>query len=193
MVPADLITCHETPPSQPPSPRLGRSSQADLDARMAACDEVRTHRGRWCIGKTPMQAFLDNHPIARENRTSTRSPDSFDPADTRHPGTTPSDQGHISACGHLPAPHCCRGIGRGIRSAHEVCSNGPGTLAAASSAWAAPGIDGHGQRTMAEKIPRCCTCPRRAGPGSPSPRLGGRSRHRNGTSCRPSLASGADP
>ena len=28
--------------------------------------EVRTHQGRWCYGKTPMQTFLDSLPMARE-------------------------------------------------------------------------------------------------------------------------------
>lgn len=27
---------------------------------------VRTHQGRWCYGKTPMQTFLDTLPLARE-------------------------------------------------------------------------------------------------------------------------------
>ena len=29
-------------------------------------NEVRTHQGRWCYGKTPMQTFLDSLPMARE-------------------------------------------------------------------------------------------------------------------------------
>ena len=42
--------------------------QADLDAWMAHYDEVRTHQGRWCFGKTPMQTFLDSAPLAREKQ-----------------------------------------------------------------------------------------------------------------------------
>ena len=36
----------------------------------AAClvdyNEVRSHQGRWCFGKTPMQTFLDALPLAKE-------------------------------------------------------------------------------------------------------------------------------
>ena len=42
--------------------------QADLDAWMAEYNEVRTHQGRWCYGKTPMQTFLDSKAIAREKQ-----------------------------------------------------------------------------------------------------------------------------
>jgi len=42
--------------------------QADLDAWMAEYNEVRTHQGRWCFGKTPMQTFLDSAPLAREKQ-----------------------------------------------------------------------------------------------------------------------------
>ena len=40
--------------------------QADLDAWIREYNEVRTHQGRWCFGKTPMQTFIDNLPIVRE-------------------------------------------------------------------------------------------------------------------------------
>ena len=40
--------------------------QADLDAWRREYNEVRTHQGRWCYGKTPMQTFLDSIPLARE-------------------------------------------------------------------------------------------------------------------------------
>jgi hypothetical protein len=33
--------------------------QADLNARMAEYNEVRTHQRRYCFGKTPMQTFLE--------------------------------------------------------------------------------------------------------------------------------------
>ena len=42
--------------------------QADLDAWMAAYNEQRTHQGRWCFGKTPMQTFLDSRALAREKQ-----------------------------------------------------------------------------------------------------------------------------
>jgi transposase InsO family protein len=40
--------------------------QADLDGWMADYNEVRTHQGRWCFGKTPMQTFRDALPLAKE-------------------------------------------------------------------------------------------------------------------------------
>ena len=40
--------------------------QADLDAWIADYNRQRTHQGRWCYGKTPMQTFLDTLPIAKE-------------------------------------------------------------------------------------------------------------------------------
>ena len=42
--------------------------QADLDARVSAYNEQRTHQGRWCFGKTPMQTFLDSRALAREKQ-----------------------------------------------------------------------------------------------------------------------------
>jgi transposase InsO family protein len=40
--------------------------QADLDAWIAEYNELRSHQGRWCFGKTPMQTFLDALPLAKE-------------------------------------------------------------------------------------------------------------------------------
>src|SRR6202162_5328150 len=40
--------------------------QADLDAWLADYNERRSHQGRWCFGKTPMQTFLDALPLAKE-------------------------------------------------------------------------------------------------------------------------------
>jgi transposase InsO family protein len=40
--------------------------QADLDSWIVEYNEVRSHQGRWCYGKTPMQTFLDALPMARE-------------------------------------------------------------------------------------------------------------------------------
>lgn len=40
--------------------------QTDLDAWIRGYNEERSHQGRWCYGKTPMQTFLDATPIAKE-------------------------------------------------------------------------------------------------------------------------------
>jgi len=40
--------------------------QADLDIWLVEYNEQRTHQGRWCYGKTPMQTFLDSLPVAKE-------------------------------------------------------------------------------------------------------------------------------
>jgi transposase InsO family protein len=40
--------------------------QADLDQWIREYNTVRTHQGRWCYGKTPMQTFIDTLPVARE-------------------------------------------------------------------------------------------------------------------------------
>ena len=40
--------------------------QADLDAWLKLYNEERTHQGRWCYGKTPMQTFIDSVPLAKE-------------------------------------------------------------------------------------------------------------------------------
>ena len=44
--------------------------QADLDEWMHQYNEARTHQGRCCFGKTPMQTFLDSRPLAREKQNS---------------------------------------------------------------------------------------------------------------------------
>jgi len=40
--------------------------QADLDTWIADYNQHRSHQGRWCFGKTPMQTFLDAIPLAKE-------------------------------------------------------------------------------------------------------------------------------
>jgi transposase InsO family protein len=40
--------------------------QADLDGWMQEYNAVRSHQGRWCYGKTPMQTFIDTLSVARE-------------------------------------------------------------------------------------------------------------------------------
>src|SRR4051812_47942696 len=42
--------------------------QTDLDAWLNEYNELRTHQGRYCFGKTPMQTFLDAAPAAREKQ-----------------------------------------------------------------------------------------------------------------------------
>jgi transposase InsO family protein len=46
--------------------------QADLDAWIVEYNEMRTHQGRWCYGKTPMQTFLDSLPVAKEKMIGSR-------------------------------------------------------------------------------------------------------------------------
>jgi transposase InsO family protein len=40
--------------------------QADLDTWLREYNEHRSHQGRWCYGKTPMQTFMDSVPLAKE-------------------------------------------------------------------------------------------------------------------------------
>ena len=40
--------------------------QTDLDAWLQEYNEYRSHQGRWCDGKTPMQTFMDRVPLAKE-------------------------------------------------------------------------------------------------------------------------------
>jgi transposase InsO family protein len=40
--------------------------QADLDLWIREYNTGRTHQGRWCYGKTPMQTFLDTLSVAKE-------------------------------------------------------------------------------------------------------------------------------
>ena len=42
--------------------------QTDLDGWLTEYNEIRTHQGRYCFGKTPMQTFLDGAPTAREKQ-----------------------------------------------------------------------------------------------------------------------------
>src|SRR5215216_1077834 len=47
--------------------------QLDLDAWMTTYNEQRTHQGRWCFGKTPMQTFLDTTHVARDKQNPARA------------------------------------------------------------------------------------------------------------------------
>ena len=40
--------------------------QADLDIWIESYNRERTHQGKWCYGKTPMQTFLDTLQLAKE-------------------------------------------------------------------------------------------------------------------------------
>jgi hypothetical protein len=40
--------------------------QVDLDVWIREYNTIRTHQGRWCYGKTPMQTFVDTLPVAKE-------------------------------------------------------------------------------------------------------------------------------
>lgn len=40
--------------------------QADLDVWLREYNEQRSHQGRLCYGKTPMQTFVDSVPLAQE-------------------------------------------------------------------------------------------------------------------------------
>jgi len=40
--------------------------QDDLDLWIKAYNEERTHQGRWCYGKTPMNTFMDSRDLAHE-------------------------------------------------------------------------------------------------------------------------------
>jgi hypothetical protein len=81
--------------------------QADLDAWLKECNEIRTHRGRWCFGKTPMQTYIDTLPLAKEKSLQPAQPPtpSTDrtrpPADRRMSDQVPTSTPYI--CKH----DCC--------------------------------------------------------------------------------------
>ena len=47
--------------------------QADLDESLEYFNSQRTHQGRWCHGKTPMQTFLDSVALVREKALASAS------------------------------------------------------------------------------------------------------------------------
>jgi hypothetical protein len=65
-------------PSRPPheyAPGVRPKDATDKEARaprsrgrsvVVLYNEIRTHQGRWCFGKTPMQTFIDTLPLAKE-------------------------------------------------------------------------------------------------------------------------------
>jgi hypothetical protein len=42
--------------------------QGDLDQFVETYNTQRSHQGRWCYGKTPMQTFLDSIVLAKEKQ-----------------------------------------------------------------------------------------------------------------------------
>ena len=52
--------------------------QTDLDAWLREYNEERSHSGKYCYGKTPMQTFLDSKRLAQEKRLDRTHPASSD-------------------------------------------------------------------------------------------------------------------
>jgi transposase InsO family protein len=50
--------------------------QKDLDEWLREYNEQRTHQGRWCYGKTPMQTFLDSIHLAKDKQIGGVTPSS---------------------------------------------------------------------------------------------------------------------
>lgn len=51
--------------------------QQDLDRWMLDYNTVRTHSGKYCFGKTPMQTFIDSIPLAKEKLVEWLNEDQF--------------------------------------------------------------------------------------------------------------------
>jgi transposase InsO family protein len=66
--------------------------QTDLDAWLREYNEERTHSGRYCYGKTPMQTFVDSKRLARDKMldlTHASSADNHGPARAAGDGAKP--------------------------------------------------------------------------------------------------------
>jgi transposase InsO family protein len=50
--------------------------QTDLDEFLRYYNHERTHQGRWCFGKTPMQTFTDSLDLAKQKMLSVELPQS---------------------------------------------------------------------------------------------------------------------
>jgi hypothetical protein len=46
----------------------GESTQADVDAWMESYNAERTHSGKYCYGKTPMQTFINSAKLAYDRQ-----------------------------------------------------------------------------------------------------------------------------
>lgn len=57
--------------------------QADLDSWLCEYNEQRTHSGRYCYGKTPMQTFLDSRRLAHDKMLDRTHPLSDNPPTER--------------------------------------------------------------------------------------------------------------
>jgi transposase InsO family protein len=69
--------------------------QVDLDAWMAEYNQARSHQGRWCYGKTPMQTFLHTLPIAKQKNIMTARRLTI--SSCRTPTTTRSTVGQVKS------------------------------------------------------------------------------------------------
>ena len=48
--------------------------QADLDLWLEEYNNQRTHSGKYCYGRTPMQTFLETLPLARQKMLQSDPP-----------------------------------------------------------------------------------------------------------------------
>jgi hypothetical protein len=48
--------------------------QVDLDAWLESYNTERTHSGKYCYGKTPMQTFIDSAKLAHEKQLDRTAP-----------------------------------------------------------------------------------------------------------------------
>jgi hypothetical protein len=58
--------------------------QADLDAWIAEYNRQRSHQGRWCFGKTPMQTFLRNPLGEGETHGGMNTGNNHNGSDSQH-------------------------------------------------------------------------------------------------------------
>ena len=47
---------------------------SELDAWLQGYNAERTHSGRYCYGKTPMQTFIESAPLALDKQLSNKYP-----------------------------------------------------------------------------------------------------------------------
>ena len=52
----------------PISTDCGPQHQVDVDARVESYNAERTHSGKYCCGKTPLQTFIESAPLAHEKQ-----------------------------------------------------------------------------------------------------------------------------
>ena len=66
--------------------------QGDRDSWIQNYNEERPHQGRWCVGKTPMQTFIDAKPLAKENRSPPEKNRKAEPTHLRTPSVRSSSE-----------------------------------------------------------------------------------------------------